>query len=521
MKKSIYFFLFLCLVLFVSSCIYSEETLPPINEVAETTIALNNTTTVTQTPEQIITSTTIPSVTVEPTFTLVPSFTNTPCAVLDFYSLKVGYPCNWLEEKNNYFSDGDNYFEVSLLDLNTNPMNACEYLAFQFSDRFGGPSRIFPYGNGCLLVPDYFTGDYEDWDAAFITSLENKYENAGLIVLWTNSVSFDNQVKIIDYPESTPHQKFISFSDEPLPYINGQTILEEYFGEIIYYESIVRTRVDPIAKGPDLVTWLSSATNYETFDEKQLTISNQTLSPFGYQLKLESRSDWDIYYSLWKDDEIIIKNIRWFWHMPPSLNESKDNFVLAVSHQNYGDSTTCLIVSNGIIEEMNNDDFPGCWYRPFFIGDKLVTLNLENSSKLDVIIDGTPVQSFSINLYGPGFYPSPFWISEYNGQWVLELNDKLFIDGEMLNASLGYDEIFNWRLLNGKPFYFFRNEGRIYLSYSDQILPVWFNYVEHYNRSCCTTFSGQYNIFNTPNSVLFLAERDGYWYIVKLNTKGE
>ena len=521
MKKPHFSILTICLFLSVTSCIHSPEKKPLSEDSTETTISLNLVSTDTPTPSKFNTSTPSPSLTEKPTNTLVPSLTRTPCAVFNFYSLQIGYPNNWKEEKENYFSNGDNYFEVKLLNLNTDPFNACEILAFQYSDRFGGPAKIFPFGNGCLLVPSYYSSsNYEDLHAAYVTSLESPVDNAGLIVLWTNILSFDNRVKIISSPPYTPDPRFISIIDESLPYISGETKHNDIFRELNYQEDIVRTRVDPISKGPETIQWQSSATNYVLYDEDQLETTNQHLSLFGYQLKLEKLSDWTIVYSLLKDDEIILTNIQWFWHMPVSINESMNNFVLSVSHQNIEDRTTCLIVSDEKIEEMDNNTYSGCWYSPFYIGDQLVTLNLENEPRLDLVIDGNTVQSYTINQYGPAFYPSPLWLSKFNEQWILELNNKVIINGEMLNLTLGYDEIFNWRILNGKPFYFYRDEGKVYISYDQQTLPISFDYVEHYYRSCCMTNAGQYNIYNTPNSVSFLAERDGYWYVVSLNSKG-
>jgi hypothetical protein len=103
-------------------------------------------------------------------------------------------------------------------------------------------------------------------------------------------------------------------------------------------------------------------------------------------------------------------------------------------------------------------------------------------------------------------------LRSFNGQWVLETQNTVIIDGEDIGEKPGYDEIFHWQPLNSKPFYFFVNDGKVGLSYNGQTLPVQYDQVIH--GQCCEP-----TIFNPDGSdlmVWFYALRDGVWHYVEL-----
>jgi len=59
----------------------------------------------------------------------------------------------------------------------------------------------------------------------------------------------------------------------------------------------------------------------------------------------------------------------------------------------------------------------------------------------------------------------------------MEMDGQVEVDGRSLNQELGYDEIFGWRLLEGKPFYFLRKDNRIGISYDGQAFPYQYDEV--------------------------------------------
>ncbi|HFD40688.1 MAG TPA: hypothetical protein ENJ31_12665 [Anaerolineae bacterium] len=107
---------------------------------------------------------------------------------------------------------------------------------------------------------------------------------------------------------------------------------------------------------------------------------------------------------------------------------------------------------------------------------------------------------------------SPYLLENWNDHWVLETKGMLILDGEIANLAWGYDEIFDSQLLNGKPFYFGVRDGKTYLVYDGQPLPVEYDYV--YHGMCCE--QAMYNVAGNEQMVWFYALRDGIWYYVEM-----
>jgi len=104
-------------------------------------------------------------------------------------------------------------------------------------------------------------------------------------------------------------------------------------------------------------------------------------------------------------------------------------------------------------------------------------------------------------------------LSEWEGQWVLEvLPGQVIVAGESLNARLGYDEIFEWRLLAGRPFFFFSTADGVGLSYDGQVLPYRYDEVPHY--LCCEPALA--NPGHNEMMVWFHGLRNGVWHYVEL-----
>jgi hypothetical protein len=99
---------------------------------------------------------------------------------------------------------------------------------------------------------------------------------------------------------------------------------------------------------------------------------------------------------------------------------------------------------------------------------------------------------------------------------VLEVDGIVVIDGEIINDALGYDEIFEWHLINGKPFYFFRQGQMVGMSYAGQVLPWRYDDVIH-GFLCCDP--AVYNIQSSELGVWFYARVNGVWNYVGLTSR--
>lgn len=119
------------------------------------------------------------------------------------------------------------------------------------------------------------------------------------------------------------------------------------------------------------------------------------------------------------------------------------------------------------------------------------------------------------------------WV-ENSGAWVLEIAStantsqdngiplsaagQLYRNGTLLNQAYGYPEMFGYQLLDGKPFYFYKQAGQIHLSYDNQALPLVYEDVPHYN--CCS--AAALNPIAAPNGVRFFGLRAGVWYYTEI-----
>jgi hypothetical protein len=95
---------------------------------------------------------------------------------------------------------------------------------------------------------------------------------------------------------------------------------------------------------------------------------------------------------------------------------------------------------------------------------------------------------------------------------VLEVNGALVVEGELYNAKAGYREIFNFRMLDGKPFFLFLKEGLVGVYYDGQTWPGLFESVVH--GACCE--AGIANPGNAAALTWFYAQQQGWWHYVEL-----
>ncbi|MBG0786056.1 MAG: hypothetical protein H0S79_13245 [Anaerolineaceae bacterium] len=89
---------------------------------------------------------------------------------------------------------------------------------------------------------------------------------------------------------------------------------------------------------------------------------------------------------------------------------------------------------------------------------------------------------------------------------------QVYRDGVSLNEEYGYEEIFGYQLLDGKPFFFYKLDGKIHLSYDGETLPIWYDSVRHY--SCCS--GAMLNPRMGTNWVSFWGEREGVMYYTEI-----
>ena len=116
-----------------------------------------------------------------------------------------------------------------------------------------------------------------------------------------------------------------------------------------------------------------------------------------------------------------------------------------------------------------------------------------------------------------------FWT--YDNHWVLEtnlfledkpFNGQIFVDGTSLNQQNGYEESFNFQTINGRPFYFFRRNGKVNAWFDGQEIQLGYEDVPHY--LCCSD-SGL-NPRARQGMVSFFGTTASQWYFVRVAAPG-
>jgi len=251
----------------------------------------------------------------------------------------------------------------------------------------------------------------------------------------------------------------------------------------------------------------------EPIPEERVASTNQTLVSFGYRLVLKRKPGWDYpFYDLYERVSLLVKSdLDAIW--PISVNSMGDDFALLVEELN----GPTFLIRRGNIEQW--DQGRHCYIPPVFVGDDLVAVEAgEQHERYVVRREGETVYDFTA-LVVPGLrVDNPvkgLW--SWNGHWVLEVDGQVIMGGRRLNQDLGYDEIFGWRLLKGQPFYFFRKNNRIGVSYADQVFSYQYDEVIHYR--CCEPAA--FNVSGNETMVWFHALRGGIWYYVEMGIYDE
>lgn len=107
----------------------------------------------------------------------------------------------------------------------------------------------------------------------------------------------------------------------------------------------------------------------------------------------------------------------------------------------------------------------------------------------------------------------------YDAHWVLETSyvlpeatsGRLSMDGVQLVPSGDRQEAFDFQMLDGRPFYFFRQTDRIGMSYDGQDLTESYDEVIHYQ--CCS--ASTLNPLHAQKMLAFFGRRGETWYYVE------
>ncbi|MDF2630865.1 MAG: hypothetical protein K0R39_4696, partial [Symbiobacteriaceae bacterium] len=225
---------------------------------------------------------------------------------------------------------------------------------------------------------------------------------------------------------------------------------------------------------------------------------NEKLAPTGYKL-VETATD---IYDLYKGDELIRSGLNGIYEV--AVSDDGKNFAFVA---NAWEPTAMLVTSAGTRPwDMQEHIF----MPPAFAGNDLIEIKTDDQRSRFVILRGGQ------EIYQGDLPPT---VADYpvkgffgwNGQWVVELKGDVIIDGKSLKSHHGYNEVFDWQLIDGKPFYFYRIGEKVGISYDGRHQGAQYDEVMHY--MCCEPAA--FNPMGNGTMLWFHARRGETWYYVE------
>lgn len=247
------------------------------------------------------------------------------------------------------------------------------------------------------------------------------------------------------------------------------------------------------------------------WSQERINRLNRNLKPFGFFVETYDER----LFRVIKDNQVVRTNINWIGQM--TVKTGGNDFILPMI-DSYN-AVAYLLRPFGVeaLEEWDLLVFDNIF--PIYVDSSRVRLAYDYQhyprptgypALVQVLRDEEVVDTFSVSGANPAGGPvRGLWA--WQDGWLMELPGVLIQDGVVLNEARGYSEMFAWRLLRDKPFYLYRDDGRVQASYDGETLALDFDEVL-YEPQWTTAMLVQIKKFES--GLLFFARRGDVWYYV-------
>jgi hypothetical protein len=235
----------------------------------------------------------------------------------------------------------------------------------------------------------------------------------------------------------------------------------------------------------------------------QIAEANRLLAPFNYRLVGSPAGDAPVGFDVYHGEKLLASRSDRLG--PVSVNAAGDDFVFWIQD----------MMTNHPPVEVRRDSLRALtvWDHGFntvWAGTGLISY--ADAGQLYVQSNSQQIYSMAIPPFSPAGWPvRGLW--SWQGHWLLEVANVVVQDGELQNLKLGYDEMFEWHLVHGSPFYFFSRGGAYGLAYAGQELSQRYDDVIHGQLCCDPAF---YSIRSSAAGAWFFALKDGVWRLVSV-----
>jgi hypothetical protein len=320
-------------------------------------------------------------------------------------------------------------------------------------------------------------------------------------------------------PTAVPPTLAVIFPPTSIPEASGLVINEYLLDAPPDYST---ERLKFVFANDDKEEVLAATENYRDFHRQILARNNEILQKFNYRqggFKKEQYAGtgyffW--YYNLYHGSEKIISD-AWFVESV-SVNASGTNFITYVSAVG-GDY---VLTADGLEKRV--------WHQgrqPYvYVGDQLLYIEEISTAHQQGIISAylddrlayetemRPVSTYATFL-GPWSYGEHWSLALLDAAKDAQNNwqpkERVILDGQDMNEQKGYEQSFQFSLVDGRPFYFYQRNGKIGISFDGVEIPKEYDEIPHYK--CCS--SALLNPGASMRMVWFFAHRGGEWFYVE------
>jgi len=187
---------------------------------------------------------------------------------------------------------------------------------------------------------------------------------------------------------------------------------------------------------------------------------NQSLEKYGY--KLQQVVDMAYLYDLYQNGTRVLQNI---YQLPKIyLFQTEYGERLVFFAHTLVDSKQSPYTEGNMVSYLVQDEKITVWekavlnpmysgWTPIWVEDKPLFLGLGDGVTLQVLNVQHEIVFTFATYYGTHVPIKKF--QAWDKHWILEVSNFVVQDGKILNEKYKFEEVFNWSLINEKPFYFF------------------------------------------------------------------
>ena len=451
-------------------------------------------------------------------------------------NVSLRYPENWRIETNTRASGPDGFFELStrvypssefdnlvnlcVLDAN-DPSLVSKYGPLPLISEWQGwdPERQTWIGYGCIVSPSEASGPQ-----AVLLARDSRTEARNqILVMRADAAHFGGILSSLHFIKFNVPSPSTGYYDSPFckETPKAAPVTTRQVGELLISEyAIANATCDPWKHFDGFQTrvmGLAMAVQRQTLRDRayaaRLADANRALTPFGYRMIAQAANQHT--FELLNGTQVVASGFTNF--RPVSVNAAGDDFILWLQ-DNYNSKAPVEVRLGGMRELSYWDEgFNTTW-----AGEDLISFDYSKKdlfpvgapAQVEISSNGRKIQTISIPQMGPAGSPvHGLW--SWQGHWVLDVAGVLFQDGEMQNPLMGTEEIFDWHLVNGRPFFLVRQGKSFGIFYDGQFLPARYDDIIH-GDLCCDP--ARYAVEDLATGAVFYALKDGVWFLVSVQT---